>query len=223
QTMSCYEIYRNFDMAFRKIPADASIAMADKIMDMLEPYDYGELEYFNPKYLSGFLGEVYSDEASKFESRVNEKVTKDIQKILATHLRNFKMVTPIEKKITVQHKGAEFVLLPVWKYLYSYGGKSYEYYINGQSGKVIGKAPLSVGKVIACGSAVFLAVLLAAWMILSFLLGEGVWMYSGIAAIIATAIFMLLTWPKQGKITTTEKTFLASQRVHDTRDILKGI
>lgn len=223
QTTSCYEIYRNFDMTFRKIPADASVAMPDKVMDMLEPYDYGEMEYFNPKYLSGFLGEVYSDESKAFESRVNKKVTKDIQKVLAGHLRNFKMVTPIEKKITVEHKGAEFVLLPVWRYLYTYQGKEYVYYINGQSGKVIGKAPFSVGKMVACSSAVFLLALLAAWLILSFMLKGGVWVYSPIVAAVVTAIFIILTWPKQGKVTTTEKTFLASQRVHDTRDILKSI
>jgi hypothetical protein len=46
QTLSCYDVYRNFDASFRKIPADASYAMPDTIMDMLEPYDYGEMEYF---------------------------------------------------------------------------------------------------------------------------------------------------------------------------------
>ncbi len=222
QTMSCYDVYREFDAAFRKIPADASVAMPDKIMDMLEPYDYGELEHFNPKYLSGFLAEIYSDEAKEFESRVNQKVAKDIEKVLANHLRNFKMITTIDKKITAEHKGAEYVLLPVWKYLYTYQGKEYVYYINGQSGKVIGKAPFSVGKMIASLGAVFLLVLLAAWLILSLLLGEGVLIYAPIVAAVVTAIYMLATWPKQGKITTTEKTFLASQRVHDTRDILKS-
>ena len=222
QTLSCYDVYRNFDASFRKIPADASYAMPDKIMDMLEPYDYGEIEHFNPKYMSGFLSEIYSDEAKNFESRVNAKVQKDINRVLAKHLSSFKTVTPIKKEITVEHKGAEYVLLPVWKYLYTYQGKEYEYYINGQSGKVIGKAPLSIGKAVACGSGIFLGVLLAALLLLSFTLGKEFYVGAVIAALLVTAIYMLVTWPKQGKITTTEKTFLATQRMNDTRDILRS-
>lgn len=191
-------------------------------MDMLEPYDYGELECFKPKYMSGFLSEIYSDEAKNFESRVNEKVNADIQKVLDNKLSNFKVITPIAKEITVEHKGAEYVLLPVWKYLYSYGGKDYEYYINGQSGKVIGKAPLSIVKMIACGSMVFLGTLPVAWLIFLKMIGEGVLVNAVLAAVIVTAVYMLITWPKKEKRTTTERTFLASQRVNDVRDVLRN-
>jgi hypothetical protein len=180
------------------------------------------MEHFNPKYMSGFLSEIYSDEAKNFESRVNAKVQKDINRVLAKHLSSFKTVTPIKKEITVEHKGAEYVLLPVWKYLYTYQGKEYEYYINGQSGKVIGKAPLSIGKAVACGSGIFLGVLLAALLLLTFTLGKEFYVGAVIAALLVTAIYMLVTWPKQGKITTTEKTFLATQRMNDTRDILRS-
>lgn len=225
QTMSCYDVFRNFDAAFRKIPADASITMPDNIMDMLEPYDYGELEHFNPKYMSGFLSEIYSDEAKNFESRVNEKVQKDINKVLKKHLSSFKMITPVNKEITVEHKGAEYVLLPVWRYLYSYAGKQYEYYINGQSGKVIGKAPVSIGKAVASSSGILLGVLVALLLLISFVSGKGFDLSSVIVAapvaVLATAIYTIVTWPKQGKKTTTERTFLASQHMNVTRDILR--
>lgn len=221
QTMSCYDVFRNFDVAFRKMPIDASVAMPDDIMDLMEPYDYGEFEAFNPKYMSGFLGEIYSDEAENFDSRVKHKVDKDIEKVLKKHLSNFKVVSPISKEITIEHKGAEFVLLPVWKYLYSYQGKDYEYYINGQSGKVIGKAPISIGKVAAFSGAVFLAMFLAVCLILLKMMGTLAYVNAAIVAAIVTAVSLFLTWPKKGKTTTTERTFLASQRMNDTRDILK--
>lgn len=222
QEMSCYDVYRNFDAMFRKMPVDASIAMPDDIMDLLEPYDYGEMEAFNPKYMSGFLGEIYSDKAENFDARIKSKVNVDIEKVLKRHLSSFKVVTPISKDITIEHKGSEFVLLPVWKYLYSYQGKDYEYYINGQSGKVIGKAPLSIGKVIATGSVAFFGILLVLGLILSMVTQAGAILNATIVAAIVTAVYLVLTWPKKGKVTTTEKTFLASQHMNETRDILKG-
>ena len=145
--------------------------MPDEIMDMLEPYDYNELEDFVPKYMSGFLGEIYSDNAKNFEPRAIEKVTQDTKLLLDKALNGFKYVRPIENTMTTDIIGTEYVLLPVWKYVYSYRGKKFEYYINGQTGKIIGEAPFSVRKMIAYGATVFLMVLLGAWMILVMLFG----------------------------------------------------
>ena len=221
QQMSCYDVYRNFDAVFRKMPVDASETMPDDIMDLLEPYHYGEMETFNPKYMSGFLGEVYSDGAENFDARIKRKLDTDIEKVLKKHLRNFKVVTPVSKEITLDHKGAEYVLLPVWRYLYTYGGKEYRYYINGESGKVIGKAPISIGKVIVAGSVVFFGIWTVLGWILSKIMVTGSFMYGAFAAVLMTAGVLFFTWPRSGKVTTTEKTFLASQRMNDTRDILK--
>lgn len=42
---------------------------------------------------------------------------------------------------------ARYGLLPVWKYIYSYKGKEYPFYVNGQTGKLVGTAPISSKKV----------------------------------------------------------------------------
>ena len=169
--ISCFDVYRKFDAAFRRIPVDASIKMPDNIMDMMEPYDYSELEVFEPKYISGFFAEIYSDDVKKCEERALGKIVRDSQKLLDKELSNFIRVIPIESDIKMKNKGEDFVLLPVWKYLYSYRGTEYEYYVNGQTGKVIGEAPISIGKRIAYGSTVFLSVLLGMWMLLAILFG----------------------------------------------------
>ena len=41
-------------MNYEGIPVDASIAMEDGIMDLMEPYNYKELMQHDNKYLSGF-------------------------------------------------------------------------------------------------------------------------------------------------------------------------
>jgi hypothetical protein len=37
--------------------------------------------------------------------------------------------------------------MPVWQYVYQYKNKDYPFYVNGETGKIIGTVPLSKGKV----------------------------------------------------------------------------
>ena len=48
--------------------------------------------------------------------------------------------------------------MPVWQYLYRYRGKTYQFHVNGQTAKVIGTTPVSLGKVFAYGASVFAVV-----------------------------------------------------------------
>jgi len=58
------------------------------------------------------------------------------------------------------------VLLPVWSLTYSFRGKNYAVLVHGQSGRVVGRAPLSWVKilllVLAVGAAATLAAALSA-------------------------------------------------------------
>ena len=76
------------------------------------------------------------------------------------------------KHLNLQRQTAEYALLPVWVYYYSYRGKKYTYYVNGQSGKVLGKTPVSKGKMLACGGGLWMllfAVMMVGKMILEVL------------------------------------------------------
>ncbi len=54
---SLYQVERDATIDFEKLPVDASIAMPDEAMDLIEPYDYKALEDFQTKYMSGFFAE----------------------------------------------------------------------------------------------------------------------------------------------------------------------
>ena len=47
-----FDVYRDVHAEFDRIPADASEKMPDRQMDMLEPYDYSDIEGFAMPYLS---------------------------------------------------------------------------------------------------------------------------------------------------------------------------
>lgn len=144
---SYYNVVRNMDVGFLKIPADASEQMPDSIMDLMEPYDYKMLEGFKPEYMSGFYAEKYNMPAETNLDRARQKMTEDTAQLLADTYKGYASVRQLRRNINVQGSSHEYGLLPVWKYIYHYQGKDYPFYVNGQTGKIVGTAPLSKGKV----------------------------------------------------------------------------
>lgn len=152
---SYYDVVREMEIDFSKIPVDASATMDDKIMDLLEPYEYKELSEFQDKFLSGFLGECYNEDADTLEGRALEKVERDSENILQTTIHGYDRIKQIHKSIDKNRKKSIYALLPVWHYSYLYKGKTYDYYVNGQFGKVIGTIPVSIERVLGYGLTVW--------------------------------------------------------------------
>lgn len=152
---SYYHVERKMDAEFDKIPVDASYAMDDGIMDLMEPYGYDALIDFNPKYMSGFYGEVYNQAASELEGRAQVKARDASEGMMQASLSGYNTMMATRKDLNLSRSGVHYALMPVWQYNYNYQGKSYQFHVNGQTGKVIGKTPVSRGKVVAYGASVF--------------------------------------------------------------------
>lgn len=152
---SYYEVLRKMDVDFDKIPVDASYAMEDGIMDLMEPYSYQELIGFEPKYMSGFCGEVYNQGAPELEGRAQVKARNASEEMMQTSLREYETIKPYRKDLNLARNGVNYALMPVWQYEYRYKGKTYQYHVNGQTGKVIGITPISKEKVLLYGASVF--------------------------------------------------------------------
>ncbi len=144
---SYYDIVRDMDIDFVKIPVDASVGMPDDVMDLMEPFDYKELQEFKPEYLSGFHSERYNMTSDLVESRAKAKMQEDAQKMLHDSYSGYSSVRKMGENINVTDSSVSYGLLPVWKYDYSYKGKEYPFYVNGQTGKLVGTAPISKAKV----------------------------------------------------------------------------
>lgn len=145
---SYYNIIRKMEADFDKVPVDASIRMDDGEMDLMEPYSYQALERFDPKYMSGFFGEIYNQGASELEGRARLKVRDASDNLLQESLLGYASVTPGRKDLNLEGRGIHYALMPVWQYLYQYNGKTYRFHVNGQNGKVVGKTPTSIARVL---------------------------------------------------------------------------
>ena len=163
---STYDVRRDMDIPFRKIPVDASEKMPDHVMDLMEPYQYQQMEDFDPRYMSGFYAEKYNMPAQTVEERAKKKMTDDAENILqGTYSGQYNSVKVIKKNLNLYNSSCGYGMLPVWKYFYQYGGQTYPFYVNGQTGKIVGNAPISKKKAWAYAGTVWACLTLILVMI----------------------------------------------------------
>jgi len=169
-----YDAYRDINLDYIKVPVDASEKMNDALMDKLEPFPYDQLKDFKTPYLAGFLAERYNYSDKELLSRAKDKISSYIDSYTRSTLSGYQTINYKSKDIQTTNVKSDYVLLPVWMVSYDYNRSEYIFAMNGQTGKVVGKPPVSKGKVamwfssIAAGS--FLALKCVAFM-----MGGGFW------------------------------------------------
>ena len=131
-------VHDNFD----DITIGASKTISRTILENLTPWHTNTLVPFNEKYLAGFNSEEYTIgldngyELAKIkmnrviENHIRQDIGGDRQQIthLSTHYNN------------TTYKN---VLFPIWTAQFKWKNKSYNYAINGQTGKITGERPYS--------------------------------------------------------------------------------
>lgn len=165
-----YAVRRRAVMQYDRVPADGSINMDDQVMDMLEPYNYGELEAFQMPYLAGFQAEKYDKSSKDVYPRVRERIDKYTLEKLRQTIVGYTAVTNTRFRNTYRGNNAVYTLLPVWIHRYRYEGKVYQFAMNGQTGKIVGKPPVAKSKVAAwfagIGSGILAVLFLGGMLIL---------------------------------------------------------
>lgn len=144
-----YHVYRKVDLNYSRIPCDASKKMEDHMMDKLEPYQYSNLKEFNMPYLAGYIAEKYDFDDEQMLPRIKERVSKYVDNYISSTISGYSSVSYHRKDINIRKKNAAYALLPVWMVCYDYRQAEHIFAMNGQTGKIVGKPPLSKAKVAA--------------------------------------------------------------------------
>ena len=88
------------------------------------------------------IGAITEAKAAIF-NRINSNVSQKIRyEHNADHVRNVRVNSRFSD---ITYK---YLMLPIWCSSFKYQDKVYQFMVNGQTGKVYGKTPISVGKVI---------------------------------------------------------------------------
>lgn len=169
---SYYDVYRKVDLNYNKIPADASAKMDDKMMDMLEPFDYNSLKDFNIPYLAGYMAEKYNYTDKDMFPRLRQRTEGYVTDYIRNSIIGYTTTTFTHRWIDVKQRHSDYTLMPVWMFCYDYKNGEHNFYMNGQTGKIVGKPPISTGKA-AMWFGIFAAGIFAVLKIICLMLGGG--------------------------------------------------
>ena len=123
----------------------------DSIINGLAPFDTADNKAYKPEYVAGFAAERYTLGLKAGWEVAKNKIIKKInsgvdQKIRYDHNADHTRYLKINSKFNnITYK---YLMLPIWCSSFTYSGKIYQFMVNGQTGKVYGKTPVSVGKII---------------------------------------------------------------------------
>ncbi len=129
----------------------------------VEPFNTADNKVYKPEYVAGFAAERYAvgikDAWQMAKQSIKFKLHNSIQKRIiseyhADRVRNLQINSTFSK---LTYK---YLLLPVWISSYKYKEKVYQFMVNGQTGKVSGKTPISIPKIIITVVAVVLILIL---------------------------------------------------------------
>ena len=130
---------------------DVNIVASDNVSQILakeiEPYKLEELTKYDPRYISGFLAERYTVDIHQgwnmAKNEIDENIASGIiEEIGGDEHRNLNVKTDYK---TIDYK---LMMLPMWISSYRFKDKVYNFLVNGQTGRVAGKAPTSWAKVL---------------------------------------------------------------------------
>lgn len=147
------------------VPVDGSKKMDNAYMEAIEPYDYSQAVPFQPAYLSGFLADQYDVTSEECQPVVNQRIRTTTESLFSRTAVGYATVVPENRSVHIQAGKIQYMLLPVWVLNSSYAGKTYTFAMNGQTGKFVGRLPISLGRCWAwfggvCGAVTAAAALL---------------------------------------------------------------
>lgn len=160
-----YAIKRNATVILRGIPADGASHISDVLMEALEPFDYQAATPFAMQYLSGFLAEKYDLNMAAVFPRVQKRAVQACDQLLRASAKGYTSLSVTHSDIKVLSTDWQYMMLPVWFMTYRYQDKTYEFAINGQTGKFVGEPPVSKPKMWGFSAALGIAVAIAAGIV----------------------------------------------------------
>ena len=138
-----YEVNIKLDYHVKNVPFDASLSIANKLMEAVEPYDFSKMVKFESKFLQGF----YADKYDQLPTEMTERMMKRIERFTRSESGvAAKKYTEYEdrygKSFSLLHDiSVKYCLLPVWFMTVEFKGEEYQFAVNGQTGEPAGLVP----------------------------------------------------------------------------------
>ena len=141
-----YSVVRDGSLDFEKIPVDGSEKLDDAYMDAIEPFDYAQIQDYQSAYLAGYSAEKYDVDAETSKERANKRIKQSIETEFAKTVTGYQTVSVEKSFVNVEGKKVSYALMPIWILNTKYQNQNYQFIMNGQTGRLVGKLPVDNGK-----------------------------------------------------------------------------
>lgn len=144
------------------IIASKGISQAD--IQTVYPFDMKEVVNYDSQYVLGWDCEVYQRDVKEGFQMADAIIDNNLRemcgkKVPGDTYKNLKVSTH-KTNLTFKH-----ILLPIWIAAYFYGGKKYQFLVNGQNGKIHGEKPYSPWKIALAVAGVTIIIAIIAYFI----------------------------------------------------------
>ncbi len=161
-----YTVWRNirgtYSHNYDDILITAGSKFGQKELEKVSPFDTNNGKKYEEEFLLGFMAYHYDNELNDCWTQAKGKIDGDLRrKILSQYVHD--KVAYLNVNTSHEDVTYKYVMLPVYVGSYHYAKKNYNFFVNGNTGKVYGKTPISPIKVI-------LTVLLTALVIVGIVL-----------------------------------------------------
>ena len=141
-------VYQEF---FDDVTVMASKRQTDSGVRACEPFDFSQLVPYSPQVVAGFIAERYSiglkDGWESAQHTIQSRLRSDISSYVRRHW-NADRADSVRFSTLYSNITYKYLLVPTWISSFKYKDKIYQFAVNGQTGKVGGKAPVSVWRVL---------------------------------------------------------------------------
>jgi DNA-directed RNA polymerase subunit RPC12/RpoP len=137
-----YNLFREGDVKFERLPANASSKMDSNYMESIEPYSYNEATEFNMAYLSGYFADKHDVDSENARQRADQRFRTSIVNLFKSTCSGYS-TCPESTHVKFSHGKICYALMPVWMLNTKYEEKIYQFAMNGQTGKFTGTLPVS--------------------------------------------------------------------------------
>ena len=129
----------------------ASTRHEGSMIKEISPFDTENNVAYKPEYIAGFTAERYSvgikDGWAQAQKSMNAQIKSDVESKIKSE-NHADRARKVNLDTNFSDMTYKYLLLPVWMSSFKYKDKVYHFVVNGQTGKVSGKTPLSVPKIV---------------------------------------------------------------------------
>ena len=151
-------VYQRF---FDDITVMASKRQENSGVKDCEPFDFSQLVPYSPQVVAGFIAERYSIGLKEGWATAEKIIQSDLRSSIPEYARRHWRADHADSVCFTTYytdMTYKYLLVPAWISSFKYKNKVYQFAVNGQTGKVGGKSPVSAWRII-------LAILLGAGII----------------------------------------------------------